>query len=449
MAEFFSEKARRNVVCFILFRLFFNARFYYPVFAVLFLDYGLTMPQFALLNAVWAAVIVVGEVPFGALADRLGRRPLVIGAAVLMVLEMGVLLMAPVGVPAVAFWFFLVNRILSGCAEALASGADEALAYDSLVAEKAESLWSEVLKRMMVWQSVAFFFAMLVGGAVFDAAFLNRVGEWFGQDWALEQNQTVRFPIWLTFATGCACLISALAMREPRFHTERPGDGEELSSWSELKGVLRWLVSHRVVLGLILIGLLFDSTIRMMVTLGSEYFRLIHYPEAMFGVLGALTAGTGWISGIAGKAMVAHSSRSRNFLILGGIGLIGLLGVALHIPYWGYAFWVVLMVGFGLLNFFMSTYINSETASSRRATVLSVKSLAFNLGYGCVGLFYAGWTAYLQSDGGVRTDGETFEASLPAFPLYFLLTFGLGWWLLRSWFEGSSGSEIRDGDQRR
>ena len=41
----------RNLPLFIIFRLLFNARFYYPVFAVIQLDYGLTLPQFAILNA--------------------------------------------------------------------------------------------------------------------------------------------------------------------------------------------------------------------------------------------------------------------------------------------------------------------------------------------------------------------------------------------------------------
>ena len=51
---------------FIAFRVFFNARFYYPVFTVLFLDFGLSLSQFAVLNAVWAASIVLCEVPSGA-----------------------------------------------------------------------------------------------------------------------------------------------------------------------------------------------------------------------------------------------------------------------------------------------------------------------------------------------------------------------------------------------
>ena len=47
-----------NLKRFIAFRLLYSARFYYPVFTVLFLDYGLTLEQFAILNIVWALTIV-------------------------------------------------------------------------------------------------------------------------------------------------------------------------------------------------------------------------------------------------------------------------------------------------------------------------------------------------------------------------------------------------------
>ncbi|MHC4487510.1 MAG: MFS transporter, partial [Planctomycetota bacterium] len=71
----------RNIRLFIAFRVFFNCRFYYPVFTILFLDYGLSLEQFALLNAAWAATIVLLEVPSGALADTQGRRNLLVFAA--------------------------------------------------------------------------------------------------------------------------------------------------------------------------------------------------------------------------------------------------------------------------------------------------------------------------------------------------------------------------------
>ena len=58
-----SPFALNNIRMFIAFRVFFNARFYYPVFTILFLDFGLTISQFAILNAVWAGTIVLMEVP--------------------------------------------------------------------------------------------------------------------------------------------------------------------------------------------------------------------------------------------------------------------------------------------------------------------------------------------------------------------------------------------------
>jgi len=50
---------------------------------------------------------------------------------------------------------------------------------------------------------------------------------------------------------------------------------------------------------------------------------------------------------------------------------------------------VPLAIGFQMLGFFASQYLNETTASSQRATVLSFKSLAGNLAYGAVGAAYA------------------------------------------------------------
>jgi len=96
-ANHMSPFAIKNVRMFIAFRIFFNARFYYPVFTIMFLDFGLTVAQFAFLNAVWAATIVIMEVPSGALADIWGRRNLVITASLLMIVEMLLICVAPKG----------------------------------------------------------------------------------------------------------------------------------------------------------------------------------------------------------------------------------------------------------------------------------------------------------------------------------------------------------------
>ena len=68
------------------------------------------------------------------------------------------------------FWLFALNRIISGVAEAAVSGADEALAYDSLKANGREKEWGTVLEKAQRFTSLAFFFAMMTGSAFYDAS---------------------------------------------------------------------------------------------------------------------------------------------------------------------------------------------------------------------------------------------------------------------------------------
>src|SRR5476649_1853892 len=72
------DTADRNWRRFVIFRVLFNARFYYPVLAVLFLDLGLTATEYTLLNFAWALAIVFTDLPAGVLADRIGDRKSVV-----------------------------------------------------------------------------------------------------------------------------------------------------------------------------------------------------------------------------------------------------------------------------------------------------------------------------------------------------------------------------------
>ncbi|MEM7601437.1 MAG: MFS transporter, partial [Verrucomicrobiota bacterium] len=218
----------RNIPLFIAFRLLFNARFYYPIFAVIQLDYGLSMSQFAILNAIWAVSIVLLEVPSGAMADRIGRKRMVVLASALMVLEMVVIAFVPFGNVTLVFWAWVINRILSGAAEAAASGADEALAYDSIPQEEQKARWPKVLSRLMTLSSMAFIVAMLVGSAVYDPNLVNKALTWIGSELSVDKETVIRFPIYLTLMTGIAALIVSFFMKEPKTDS---GHDESCSMW--------------------------------------------------------------------------------------------------------------------------------------------------------------------------------------------------------------------------
>jgi len=194
--------------------------FYYPVFTILFLDYGLSIEQFSLLNTVWAITIVCAEIPSGALADILSRKYLLVGTAVIMVAEMSLLAFVPLGNSSLIFTVFLINRVLSGLAEAMASGADEAIAYDSLVAEGDPEDWPKVLSVQMRLRSIASVITMTVGALVYDPHMVNRLLAFFGSTATVTQQMSMRYPIYLTLVLAVLATVTALKMQEkPREKT--------------------------------------------------------------------------------------------------------------------------------------------------------------------------------------------------------------------------------------
>ena len=62
----------------------------------------------------------------------------------------------------------------------MASGADEAIAYDSLVAEGNAEDWPKVLSVQMRLRSVASILTMTIGALVYDPSVVNRVLAWLG-----------------------------------------------------------------------------------------------------------------------------------------------------------------------------------------------------------------------------------------------------------------------------
>ncbi len=204
----------RNIRLFVLFRLFFYSRFYYPIFTVLLLDFGLTLHQFSILNTVWAVSIVLLEVPSGVFADLWGRRVLLMVAGALNVTETVLLCFAPLGNMQCLFWMLLLSRICSGIAEAAASGSDEALAYDTLLQHHAAKGWGQILEFQIAMQSLGVVVASTVGAVLYDPDFMEVVGGWMGFDWSLSQADTMRLPLYLSLVVALLACCAAWRMEE-------------------------------------------------------------------------------------------------------------------------------------------------------------------------------------------------------------------------------------------
>lgn len=385
-----------NIRRFIAFRLLFNARFYYPVFTILFLDFGLSLEQFALLNTVWAFTIVLAEVPSGALADLLGRKRLLIATSLLMLAEMSLIAWAPGDGSSLVFWLFLVNRVVSGLAEAMASGTDEALAYDTLVEHGMTDAWPLVLDWQMRLQSMGFILAMTLGAVVYDHGLLNRGFALLGLGLQIEPQVSMRLPIFLTLFFALLTLIVTLGMREPERHVDishPPGAAAEAHGILSLAILtLRagmWILRSPMALAIILFGMTLDHTLRMLATLTSQYYRLIDLPESSFGLIGSAIALAGLGVPRLARTMVDRFSPRTNVCIVSLAMIAALIVLTRFIPYFGVLPMAAAFIGMMMTSFFTSSYLNAITSSSQRATVLSFKGMAFNLAYGAIGMGFA------------------------------------------------------------
>ncbi|NCN42361.1 MFS transporter [bacterium] len=411
------ECARKNVNLFLLFRVVFNARFYYPVLAILFLDLGLSLEQYSLLNVAWAASIVGLEVPSGVLADLWGRKKLVVLASVLMVVEMAIFAFAPTENIQLLFYLFFFNRILSGAAEAAASGADEALTYDALEKAGLEKTWPNVLEKLGRLQSIAFFVAMIVGAAVYDPSTFNIVGGWLGLDWNVQAQDVVRMPIYLTFLLSLVACFASFNMID---HSESDSEVSFGKATKEIIDAGKWILFSPIAFFVIFAYVCNDSVIRMFMTMTSQYYRVLELPEASFGVIGSVFALIGFISPTIAKRLIKLGSAQKSFAALSLSTLLFLALLPITTELWGLIFAAGLGLGMGITGFLVSHYLNEAAEPKKRATILSFKGLAGNLVYGGVGIFFAGLLKSLEQEMPGASENTIFMEAMGYLPWVFL-----------------------------
>ncbi len=442
-----SSLAERNIQAFLWFRVLFNSRFYYPIFTILFLDFGLTLEDFAALNALWAASIVVFEVPSGALADKFGRRRLVVFSAWLMVLEMAILCLLPLGGP--WLWpFMALNRIVSGLAEACCSGADEALVYDALPPEGRPAAWTRVLARLMRWQSLTFMLVALVGAATYSPDFMNRAAHCLGLPFTFTKEFCMRLPLVLNLLMAAATVRASLMLTDTHQHAPDISGLRPLirASFRQMGDAARSIHRSPAAMAILLTGLLFDSFLRLFYTVGSNYYRLLGIDEAWNGVILAASSLLGIGTALMVEKLLGKATPSRNMGMVAVFILVGLSGISLAMPGWrGVLFVVPFWLGMRSLHYFISQYLNRISEPANRATVLSFKGLTMNLAYAAIMLAYQTQTWALRSSAPsalvgldkTQTDLHLLAAAMPWWPWVFgLLALALTLTLRALWGGG-------------
>lgn len=355
--------ARRNSALFPLFSIGQNSPLYWPyMFHLVTVTRGLSPTEFGALKGIYYAATVALEVPMGAVADRFGRRTTLFLSALLNAL--GCLVYAA----ASDFSLFAGAELVLALSNALHSGADSALLYDSLAAEGREADYARSYGRARA----ASYLALVIGLPVADLWLVR------GGDPALTYVATA------LLALGGAAM--AFAMREPP-RTQRA------STLAITRSALGAIGRDRALIRLILYG---TAVYMLYRSANAAYYDPVlawkGVPLERFGSLFALSSVFGALA-----AWRAHSLRGA----LGDRALVVSMPLAVLAMYAGLALlpgaWTVFLftidgaVG-GLFPVVAHDLVNRRVDDSgHRATLLSLQSFAWRGSYALASV-WIGWS---------------------------------------------------------
>ena len=337
-----------NVTRYYLFHFFLNLQLWWPIWIIyLTEERGLSLGQVTLLELPFLASVVLLQIPGAALADRFGRKPVLIAAAGCFASSILVFGLAS------AFWVLLSSYLLWGVSFSLLYGTESAFLYDSLKAIGREEDYPGIYGRGWAVAVGAQVTGTLIGAPLAEATSLST-------------------PIILSGGIGAIAMLVAITFKEPLVHdsTEAmPGYGRIIRDSAFLfreRAAIRYAI---LFCGVITIGTIatvfFFQPFLIDHEIDVAQVGFWQTPMRLAGMLGALSA----------PFMLRTFGERNTFIfmplaVFGGFAVLG----AWDSVYAQFAF-PLIYFAVVLSQPTITDYVNRRVASERRATVVSLTNL--------------------------------------------------------------------------
>lgn len=343
---------------------------YVAPLVLLMLDRGLSVPTVALVGIAYSVTCAVLELPTGGLADAIGRRAVLLASCVASLAGLVMLGLAT------TVALFALSSFLRGVARALGSGPAEAWYVDTVHAQSGpDAPISAGLARGQVAGSAALAIGTLAGGLI---------------PLGLQGVVAVplAIPIFIAAATEAVRLvIIVVAMPEPNHQRQTIRMVLRSVPVNVVDG-LRMAVRHSVLTRLMLITGAIGVALATIELLTPSWLATLTGTFEAAGVVYAIVAALGFAASAVGGSLSGGVERKVGSpartgmvgLVVMAVSLVLLAGAALTdgalgLILAGVAYFAI-FVGLGIVNPAANTVMHGQVESNRRATVLSVQSLA-------------------------------------------------------------------------
>lgn len=313
---------------------------------------GLSFHDFLIGESVFAASMILLDVPTGWLADQWGRKKcLILGA---FVFGLGILGLYY----AIGFWTVITAQGVVGIGSSLMTGANSALLYNSLLAAKREHEFRKREGFRFALQLYSCAGAAIIGGYLYtiDAS----------------------LPFYVEMVICCVGALIAFAFIEPPRHKKTVEGHPAMDILRTIKYVMH---GHKEIAGLIMLMTLVFATTKICMWAIQAYTLALEWDPSWNGwIISIVMVSGGFFGHIGHKIWPNLYGRKALYILLAAL-TVALILAGLKITWFGLIClgFEAFVFGFGMPR--AQEAVNNLAGSGERATILSTASLATSLGF--------------------------------------------------------------------
>lgn len=364
-------------------RILFAFRFFsslipaYVIERLFWEERGMTIQMVVYAEIIYALTIVLLEVPTGMMADRWGRKRMMVASALLGCSEFVILLFAT------EFWHFAVVVFLAGIGRSASSGSENALLYDTLQLQGKASSFEKQLGRLNACDLAAAILAALSGS-------------WLAARFDLELNY------WLSFGSALIALMLSMLLVEPKAAEggEGAAAGDKIPFKRYVTESLRFFRQNPDVRLVVLSGMVTGTAMVYLYEFWQLYANRLEVPVVFFGALSTAIMLLQLPGSLLAHALAERIGRRTLLIGITAVFVIGFAYAAISRDVAGMAAMLVVCLFSGVMEPVVSGYLHHRTGSATRATIDSFQSLGANLVSMLAGLGFGLFSARYDVFGG-------------------------------------------------
>lgn len=343
MCGFFRMKIQSNIFKLYLREFFAESLFFIPIFVPFLGGLGFSMQQILVLEAVFAAMLVLFEIPSGYFADLHGKKKSIVIGAVLEFIGLLFFVFSN------DFTGFLFGEIILGIGTSFQSGANEALLYESLLQMKRKKEYKKIQGNVFFWGRMGATVSKIIG------AFLAVI--------------LLRLPFYATLLPWFLVVIIAFTLIEPGVHVKR------FETWKHFLHICgETFLEQKKLKYLVVYAAIPPAFFLMTFWLYQKYMEAVSLPIFYFGIVIALMNITSGLGSKYAKEIEEKITPKLSIVLIPVVGaLVWILLAAISSPFLIVLFMITSFL-WGFTLPVVQDYLQNLTGSDKRATVLSIRS---------------------------------------------------------------------------